>query len=154
MSKELRYIVLDNIHLCSIEVYEWLVALTNSFSGDNNAVIVICDMDQDWESDSIKRVFQERYCEVNISSFDDSKAYYDLIRDKIYFNNERYLSNISADLYNAFHGDSRLILKLIDEISQMEGLDTDEQKKKAIYETCSNLLSSGLISLNSTEKVY
>lgn len=152
LSKELRYIVLDNIHLCSIEVYEWLVALTNSFSGDNNAVIVICDMDQDWESDSIKRVFQERYCEVNISSFDDSKAYYDLIRDKIYFNNERYLSNISADLYNAFHGDSRLILKLIDEISQMEGLDTDEQKKKAIYETCSNLLSSGLISLNSTEK--
>lgn len=152
LSKELRYIVLDNIHLCTIEVYEWLVALTNSFLGDTNAVIVICDMDQDWESESIKRIFQERYCEVNIASFDDSKAYYDLIRDKIYFNNERYLSNISADLYNAFHGDSRLILKLIDEICKMESLDTDEEKNKAIYEICSNLLSSGLIRLDSMEK--
>lgn len=152
LSKKIKYIVLDNIQRCTIETYEWLVALTNSFSTNTNMVIAICDIDQAWESNSIKQVFQEGYCEINIERFDNPKAYYDLIKNKIYFNNDRILESLSTHLFNEFRGDSRLILKLIDKISKMDNLNNDELKKKAILETCSNLLTSCLINLNQIEE--
>lgn len=151
LCQKIKYIVLDNFYQCSLSTYEWLVAFTNYFSTNTNAVIVICDMDKNWESNKIKEIFQERYCEISIEQFDDHKAYYDLLKNSIYFNNERKLIDLSSQLYNEFHGNSRIILKLIEEIGRAENLYNDEIKKKFILEKSSNLLTSCLINLNSID---
>lgn len=151
LCQKIKYIVLDNFYQCSLNTYEWLVAFTNCFSTNTNSVIVICDMDKNWESNRIKEIFQERYCEISIEQFDDQKAYYDLLKSSIYFNNERKLIDLSSQLYNEFHGNARIILKLIEEIGKADNLYDDEIKKKFILEKSSNLVTSCLINLNSME---
>ena len=151
ISKKIKYIVLDNFYRCSIETYEWIVSFANNFLSDNNFIIVICDMDLEWESKVIKEIFLEKFCELNINKFDDADAYYQLIKEKIRFNNDKVLYDLSAYLYNEFRGDAKLILKLRDEVEANNGT-SDEEKKKIILETCSNLISTSLLNLDILEK--
>lgn len=151
ISKKIKYIVLDNFYRCSIETYEWIVSFANNFLSDNNFIIVICDIDMEWESKVIKDIFLERFCELNINQFDDSDAYYQLIKEKIHFNNDKVLYDLSSYLYNEFRGDAKLILKLRDEVEANKGT-SDEEKKKIILETCSNLISKNLLNLDILEK--
>lgn len=151
ISKKVKYIVLDNFYRCSIETYEWIVSFANSFLSNNNFIIVICDTDVEWESKVIKDIFLGRFCEINIDHFDNVDAYYQLIKEKIRFNNGKVLYDLSSYLYNEFRGDAKLILKLRDEVEVNNGT-SDEEKKIIILETCSNLISDNLLNLDILEK--
>lgn len=156
LNQKVEYIVLDNMYLCDSSFYKWLVSLSEKFISPTNHIVTICDMDVEWKSNDVKDVFIEfidKFTNIDINVFDNKEAYYELLSEKIYFNNSSKLLKIATNLFNEFNGDSSLIFKLIGiVVKKTKKEDTDEAKKKTIYETSSNLLFSNLENLQSLEK--
>lgn len=153
LQENIKYIVLDDIYLCDYKSYEWLVSLSEAFISNSNYLIVICDLDVYWQSQEVKGVFKNTLISIDISRFDDEKAYYDILKNKIYFKNSITLESIAKNLYYDFKGDSCLLFKLIDIVnSKITAKTTEEDKVLCIYKTAGVLISDYMEEMNSFQK--
>lgn len=152
LSKEYNYIVLDNLYKCDAKSYMWLISLLDAFTErDNCNIIVICDTDKTWTYNTLKEDLCGRFTRIDVNKYDDSNAYYDLVKHMLPFNNDQFLIDLSNKLFEVFQGSSQKIYKLINLIKKDDIIYfSDSQKteyilKKAAilsYETIENLKNS------------
>lgn len=105
------YIVLEDFYKCDETSYKWLVNFSEYFLNNNKYIVVICDFEKKWRSLFVYDTFYERPILIDIKKFETSQDYFDIIKEKIYFENLEYLKQISNSLFEIYQGDAQLLFK-------------------------------------------
>ncbi len=136
------FIILDDISECDNESYEWMISLLDKYSSCGGYVIFIYDTDTDFKNQQILKM---NYPNIEISKYDNAKAYYDLLNTAVYFDNHELLFKIAEKLFKIFDKSSYKILSLISLLKKKELIDLSDNEKKEIILDCAASLSFEII---------
>lgn len=152
LRESIDYIVLEDFYKCDQSSYEWLTNFAESFLKHNKYIIAICDFEKQWKSFLIQDVFRERPILINIKYFDTAKDYFDIIKEKIYFENMEYLKHVSNDLFKIYQGDAQLLFKTIKLYQNIKDTN-DYGRQKQLLQIASNITNQFMDGFNAVDEM-
>lgn len=141
LTGQIKYIILDDFHLCSEESYNWIVDFVTKLAPAY--VVAVCNFDLEWTSRDLKNIFKKISTSIEIGSFESDDAYFEVLRNEMHFENDIYLRQLSKQLYYLFDGRSQELFETIKLFGKSDGL-SDLEKKAGILETATQLHSHKL----------
>lgn len=152
LQKKFNYIVLEDFHKCDLESYAWLLTFSEHFLKGHKYIIVICNFEKKWNSLQIREIFHEVPVLIDIKKFDSAEDYFDVLKEKIYFENLEYLKQLSFNLFEIYGGDAQLLFKTIYTYEGMQA-GNDYDKQKTILQIAHNLSCNTLKDFNNIDKL-
>ena len=145
-----RYIFLDDFHRCDQESYKWLVQFWRALTRAQSTIIAICNFELDWESDRLNHLFAEVPAPVNIEQFDSEQAYFDVLKDSLYFENDTSLANLSKQLYALYDGNAQLLFETIKMLETDVPLANDRERISQILQIAQKIRFKKIEGLSNT----
>lgn len=103
-SSKYTYVLFDDFHLCNFDEYKWIVEFWNNINKTNTRFVAVCNFKTKWNSDLLYNIFKKMTTRVPVDTFDSYEAYYEVLKNSIFFENNTYLTQLSQKLFNIFKG--------------------------------------------------
>lgn len=111
----------------------------NSIMEPLPTVIAICNFSVNWESDKLKDIFHGVCSPVSIERFDSKEAFYNILKQYFFFENDIYLVDISKKLFALYNGNAGMLFETIKLLQGQTIHSTDEQMTDLILNTAQQI---------------
>lgn len=127
VNSQVNCIFLDDFDRCDYDSYSWILEYWNSIPEPLPTVIAICNFSVNWESGNLKERFHSVCSPVSIEKFDSKEAFYNILKEYLYFENDIYLADISQELFSLYDGNAGMLFETIKLFQGQISHFTDEQ---------------------------
>lgn len=139
VNSQINCIFLDNFSRCDYDSYVWILEYWNSIMEPLPTVIAICNFSVNWESGKLKDIFQGVCSPVSIEKFDSKEAFYNILKEYFFFENDIYLVDISQKLFALYDGNAGMLFETIKLLQGQTIHSTDEQMTELILNTAQQI---------------
>lgn len=149
-SEKLHYVFMDDFHRCDQESYIWIIEFWRALATKTSTIIAICNFEQDWESNRLHQLFAEMPSPVSIEQFDSERAYFDILKDSVFFENDTVLKALSKQLYELYNGSSQLLFETINVFNGEKQSTSDRERVNNLLQIANKLRFNLMEGLSNT----
>lgn len=139
VNSQINCIFLDDFSRCDYDSYVWILEYWNSIMEPLPTVIAICNFSVNWESGKLKDIFHGVCSPVSIERFDSKEAFYNILKQYFFFENDIYLVDISKKLFALYNGNAGMLFETIKLLQGQTIHSTDEQMTDLILNTAQQI---------------
>lgn len=132
-------IFLDDFSRCEYASYIWILEYWKSIIEPLPTVIAICNFFVNWESEKLKDLFQGVCSPVSIEKFDSQEAFYNILKEYFYFENDVYLFDISQKLFALYNANAGMLFETIKLLQGQTIYCTDDQIAERMLNTAQQI---------------
>lgn len=152
LSSQYNYVVLEDFYKCDASSYEWLLRFAESFLNKSGYIIALCDFEKNWKSNEILSIFRNIPSFINIATFSSAKDYYDVLKEKLFFDNIEYLFKLSKELFEIYRGNAQLLFRTV-KMYNIDKYSCDDERKMRILQIADTLTMKAKLYSNKAEEL-